>query len=157
MFRQYSSSRIYADSVHRIQQQLRLSYAHVQMVLYRPFLHYVSGKGCADETIDNRPYACAAACISVSRNILHITTEMKRQDLLFGEYWMTMYTAFFSIISLVLFVLENPDKHRSQEILANAHDGKDALNSLARRSMAANRCSTLLNVSDTWYLPCILS
>jgi uncharacterized membrane protein len=82
---------------------------------------------------------------------------MNRRGLLFGEYWMVMYTAFFSIILLVFFVLKNPDKDRSQEILANVNDGKDALNSLARRSMAANRCSTLLNVSDTWHLPCILS
>ncbi|KAK0124497.1 hypothetical protein ONS95_009447 [Cadophora gregata] len=128
----------------RVQQLLRLSYAHVQMMLYRPFLHYVSEKGCAGRTIDERSYACAAACVSVSRNIVHITAEMKKRGLLVGAYWFTMYTTFFAILSLVYFVLENPDKPGSAEILADVNDGKDALNGLAKRSQAADRCSMAL-------------
>ncbi|KAF7937601.1 uncharacterized protein EAE98_001915 [Botrytis deweyae] len=128
----------------RIQQLLRLAYAHVQMMLYRPFLHYVSGKGCAGKTIDERSYACAAACVSVARNIIHITAEMKKQGLLVGAYWFTMYTTFFAVISLVYYVLENPDKSGAAEILADANDGKDALIGLAQRSMAADRCSETL-------------
>ena len=119
-------------------------------MLYRPFLHYVSQKACLSKTIDERSYACAAACVSVSRNIVHITTEMKRRGLLVGAYWFTMYTTFFAILSLVFFVLENPDKPGSHEILADANDGKEALNGLAKRSQAADRCSTALRVS---YLP----
>lgn len=57
------------------------------------------------------------------------------------------YTTFFSIISLVYFVLENLDKPGSEEILADANDGKAALNGLAMRSQAADRCSTALKVS----------
>ncbi|CAL3964880.1 hypothetical protein PZA11_002220 [Diplocarpon coronariae] len=128
----------------RVQQLLRLSYAHIQMMLYRPFLHYVSEKGCSGRTIDERSYACAAACVSVSRNIVHITTEMKRRGLLVGAYWFTMYNTFFAIISLAYFVLENPDKAGSPEILADANDGKDALKDLALRSQAAERCSITL-------------
>ncbi|KAF4637909.1 hypothetical protein G7Y89_g173 [Cudoniella acicularis] len=128
----------------RVQQMLRLAYAHVQMMLYRPFLHYVSRKTCAGKTLDERSYACAAACVSVSRNIVHITAEMKKRDLLHGAYWFTMYTTFFAILSLVFFVLENADKPGSQEILAEASDGNDALNGLARKSQAADRCSTAL-------------
>lgn len=61
-------------------------------MLYRPFLHYVSEKGCAGRTIDERSYACAAACVSVSRNIVHITAEMKKRGLLVGAYWFTVST-----------------------------------------------------------------
>ncbi|KAJ8065686.1 hypothetical protein OCU04_006357 [Sclerotinia nivalis] len=128
----------------RVQQLLRLAYAHVQMMLYRPFLHYVSGKSCAGKIIDERSYACAAAGVSVARNIIHITAEMKKQALLRGAYWFTMYTTFFSVISLVYYVLENPDKSGAAEILADANDGKDALIGLAQRSMAADRCSETL-------------
>ena len=116
------------------------------MTLYRPFLHYVSQKTCSGKTIDERSYACAAACISVSRNIVHITTEMKRRGLLIGTYWFTMYTTFFAILALVFFVLENPDKPGSQEILADAIDGNDALKGLAKTSQAADRCSMALSV-----------
>jgi hypothetical protein len=134
-------------SYRSVQQLLRLAYAHVQMMLYRPFLHYVSQKSCAGKAIDDRSYACAAAGVSVSRNIVHITTEMKKRGLLVGAYWFTMYTTFFAILSLVYFVLNNPDKPGSQEILADANDGKEALRGLARRSQAADRCSTALQVS----------
>ncbi|KAH6681977.1 fungal-specific transcription factor domain-containing protein [Halenospora varia] len=128
----------------RVQQLLRLAYAHVQMMLYRPFLHYVSRKSCASKTLDDRSYACAAACVSVSRNIVHITTELKKRGLLLGAYWFTMYTTFFAILSLVFFVLENPDKPGAMEILADANGGKDALNGLAQKSQAADRCSIAL-------------
>ena len=116
-------------------------------MLYRPFLHYVSQQPTTEKAIDERSYACAAACVSVSRNIIHITTEMKRRGLLVGAFWFTMYTTFFSILSLVYFVLENPDKPGTQEILSDANDGNDALKGLAKRSQAADRCSFALKVS----------
>jgi hypothetical protein len=116
-------------------------------MLYRPFLHYVSEKSPASKNLDERSYACAAACVSVSRNIVHITTEMKRRGFLLGAYWFTMYTTFFSILSLVFFVLENPNKSGSEEILADAMDGKEALDGLARGSQAADRCSIALKVN----------
>lgn len=125
-----------------------MAYAHVQMMLYRPFLHYVSEKSCAGKSVDERSYACAAACVSVSRNIVHITTEMKRRGLLVGAYWFAMYTTFFAVLSLVFFVLENPDKIGSAEILADATAGRNAITGLARKSLAADRCSNALQVSS---------
>ena len=116
-------------------------------MLYRPFLHYISQKASAGKALDERSYACGAAGISVSRNIIHICSEMKRRGLLVGAYWFTMYTTFFAILSLVFFVLENPDKPESPEILAEANDGKDTLKGLAKRSQAADRCSSVLLVS----------
>ncbi|KAL9606750.1 MAG: hypothetical protein Q9179_000106 [Wetmoreana sp. 5 TL-2023] len=93
---------------------------------------------------DKRTFACAAACVSVSRNVIHITSEMKRTGLLTGAYWFAMYTAFFAILSLVFYVIENPQNPASQEILRDAHEGRDTLASLAPRSMAADRSSQVL-------------
>lgn len=132
------------EDIVRVQQLLRMAYAHVQMMLYRPFLHYVSSKHIEGKPVDERSYACAAACVSVSRNIVHITAEMQRRGLLIGAYWFTMYTTFFAILSLAFFVLENPTKPGTEEILANASAGRDALKALAKTSMAADRCSTSL-------------
>src|ERR1700753_1621809 len=115
----------------RVQQLLRLAYAHAQMMLYRPFLHYVSHT-CKSKIIDKRSYACAAACVSVSRNIIHINTEMKKRGLLCGAYWFSMYAAFFAILSLVFFALENPDNPTSTEVLRDAKEGKNTLAELAR-------------------------
>ena len=114
------------------------------MVIYRPFLHY-SSSNAHDRNIDKRTFACAAACVSVTRNIVHITSEMKRRGLLVGAYWFVMYTTYFSIVSLVYFCLENPRSNiAGPEILKDAMEGRDTLASLARRSLAADRCSTSL-------------
>ncbi|KAI9803684.1 MAG: hypothetical protein M1833_000596 [Piccolia ochrophora] len=134
----------------RVQQLLRIAYAHTQMMLYRPFLHYVS-QHCSAKTIDKRSYARAAAAVSISRNIIHITTEMKRRHLLLGAYWFTMYTTYFAILSLVYFVIENPDATESPNVLKDAKEGRDTLAGLSKRSMAADRCTASLgNLFDKW-------
>ncbi|KAL8843997.1 MAG: hypothetical protein Q9176_001692 [Flavoplaca citrina] len=127
----------------RVQQLLRLSYGHIQMILYRPFLHYAS-QSTQSRSADKRSYACAAACVSVSRNIVHITSEMKKNGLLTGAYWFAMYTTFFAVLSLVFYVIENPRNAASQEFLRDAREGKDTLACLAPRSMAADRSSQYL-------------
>ncbi|THC96105.1 hypothetical protein EYZ11_004427 [Aspergillus tanneri] len=120
-------------------------YAHVQVVMYRPFLHYVSS-GSQARGVDRRSYACAAACVSVSRNIVHITTGMHKRGLLNGAFWFTMYTTYFAILSLLFFVLENPDSPTAKDgVLKDAMEGKNTLAGLAKKSMAADRCSQSLN------------
>jgi hypothetical protein len=131
----------------RCQHMLRLAYGHAQMMLYRPFLHYVS-QTRESRHVDKRSYACAAACVSVSRNIVHIAIEMKKRGLLQGAYWFTMYTTFFAILSLVFYALENPESESSQDVLKSATEAKNALEALAKRSLAADRCAATLKVSD---------
>lgn len=123
-----------------------MAYAHIQMFLYRPFLHYASQAGQA-ENVDKRSYACAAACVSVSRNIVHVTDQMKRKGLLVGSYWFYMYTTFFAIMSLVFYILENSRSPRVEDILKDAYEGKSTLAALAAKSRAADRCSKILAVS----------
>ncbi|CDM33964.1 transcriptional regulator family: Fungal Specific TF [Penicillium roqueforti] len=134
-----------SPQLERVRQLLRISYAHVQMVMYRPFLHYVTG-GSQARGVDKRSYACAAACVSVSRNIVHITTGMQKRGLLNGSFWFTMYTTYFAILSLIFFVLENPDSPTAKDgVLKDAMEGKNTLAGLAKKSLAADRCSQSLN------------
>lgn len=120
--------------------------------MYRPFIHYVA-QACQSGKVDKRSFACAAACVSVARNIVHITSEMKRRGLLVGAYWFVMYTTFFAIVSLVYFVLENPNSPTGQDILKDAMEGRDTLASLAKRSMAADRCTMSLAVRFNAIVP----
>ncbi|KAJ1337446.1 proline utilization trans-activator [Microdochium nivale] len=129
----------------RVRNLLRFAFAHVQMVLYRPFLHYVSPKVAADKDV-KRAYDCGAAGISVARNIIHLGIEMRSQVSLVGPYWFTLFTEFFAIITLIYYVLENQDKPEIKDYLADAVAGKDMISSLARRSMAADRISDALGV-----------
>ncbi|KAI0117559.1 hypothetical protein F4776DRAFT_656176 [Hypoxylon sp. NC0597] len=128
----------------RVRNLLRFTFAHVQMVLYRPFLHYVSPRISAGKDVNERAYACGAAGVSVARNIVHIGTEMRKQVSLVGPYWFTLFTEFFAVITLVFFVLENQDKPGSMEILADAVAGKEMITELSRKSMVADRISSSL-------------
>ncbi|KAI1769169.1 hypothetical protein GGR53DRAFT_517382 [Hypoxylon sp. FL1150] len=130
----------------RVRNLLRFAYAHVQMVLYRPFLHYVSPRISAGKDVNERAYACGAAGISVARNIVHIGTEMRKQVSLVGPYWFTLFTEFFAIISLVFFVLENQEKPGSVEILADAVAGKEMISKLSGKSLVADRISSSLTM-----------
>ena len=131
----------------RVQHLLRMAFAHAQLLLYRPFLHYVSQTNRDKSSVDQRAFACASACVSVSRNIIHIMAEMKRKDLLIGAYWFSMYTTFFAIMTLLYFVLEHPDSPTSHELFKDAMEGKQLLDDFAKRSLAADRCSATLKVS----------
>lgn len=127
----------------RVQQMLRMAFGHAQLLLYRPFLHYVAQTN-NEKPVDQRAFACASACVSVSRNIIHISTEMRRKGVLAGAYWFSMYTTFFAIVSILYFVLENPTNPTSFELLRDAVEGKDVLTYFSTRSMAADRCSIAL-------------
>jgi hypothetical protein len=72
---------------------------------------------------------------------------MRRRGLLAGAYWFSMYTTFFAIVSILYFVLENPNSPTSLELLRDAAEGKEVLAYFAKRSMAADRCSSALKVS----------
>ncbi|KAI8966227.1 fungal-specific transcription factor domain-containing protein [Daldinia sp. FL1419] len=135
-----------AVEVVRVRNLLRFTYAHIQMVLYRPFLHYVSPRITADKDVNERAYACGAAGVSVARNIVHIGSEMRKQVSLVGPYWFTLFTEFFAIITLVFFVLENKDKPGSMEIFADAVAGKEIIEELSRKSMVADRISQSLAI-----------
>lgn len=128
----------------RVRTLLRFAYAHVQMLLYRPFLHYVSPKLNAGKEVDERYYACAAAGISVSRNIVHIGMEIRKQTSLIGPYWFILYTQYFAILALVFYALENPDKAGSTEIMADAIAGREVIHELSKRSMPADRVNDAL-------------
>lgn len=114
-------------------------------MLYRPFLHYISPRLPAGQVVDDRYYACAAAGISVSRNIIHIALEIQNQALVIGPFWSLLYTEFFAILTLVFYTLENPDKQGSAEVYADANAGREMIAKMAPRSFAADRINSSLS------------
>lgn len=126
-----------------MQQMLRIGYAHVQWVMYRPFLHYISND-FQSQDIDRRSYGCATACISVSRNIIHITTEMYNRRLLNGSSWFAVHTIYYAVLTLAYFLLENPGPPATTDgILKDTLEGKNTLAGLANNSIAVERCACL--------------
>jgi hypothetical protein len=129
-----------------MQHLLRFAFTHVQMVLYKPFLHYISCSKTETPT-SGQCYAYAAACVDVGRNIIHNAREMEKQDTLNGPYWFSIYTTFCATLSLVFYVWENADVQGTLQTLKDAEYGRDILVRLAYKSMAAARHSETLSVS----------
>lgn len=114
-------------------------------MLYRPFLHYISPRLSAGRVVDDQYYACAAAGISVSRNIIHIAMEIKNHALVVGPFWSMLYTQFFAILTLVFYVIENPEKQGTAEIFADAAAGREIITKMAQKTFAADRISKSLD------------
>ncbi|TKX23554.1 fungal specific transcription factor domain-containing protein 32 [Elsinoe australis] len=129
----------------RAQQSLRVTYAFNQVLLYRPFLHFVAADKRA-QGADQRAFACAASYINVSRNLIHLCDVMRKRGQLNGALWFTVYLTFFSILSLVYFAAENPDNPTTEELMKDALNGKAILASAAKRTMSADRCTATLDV-----------
>ncbi len=126
-----------------MRQLLRIGHAHVQWVMHRPFLHYVS-KGFQSQLVDRRSYASAATCVSVSRRIIRITTEMYKNGLVNSSSWFVVHSTYYAILTLAFFLLENPASTIANDgILEDALEGKGTLAGLAKNSNAAERCACL--------------
>lgn len=131
-----------------LQLLLRLAYAHVQMVLYRPFIqHLVRAK--SDEVPEMRSYACASACVTASMQVIWIVEQMDTHGLLIGAYWFTVYITFFAVMSLCMFILGNAGDPTASEAMAAAVKGRAILFRLSSESASAARCvASLGNIFD---------
>lgn len=118
----------------------------MQITLYKPFLHYIS---CSktDTPTSNQCYAYAAACVDVSRNIIHNARQMEKHDILNGPNWFSLYTTFCATLSLVFYVWNNTEVQEALKTLKDAEYGRDVLAKLAYKSTAAANHSETLAVS----------
>ena len=119
-------------------------YAHVRLMLYRPFLHYISKTMTGNA--DQRARALAASCINISREVIQIGTAMKTQNLLVGAYWFEFYTIFSAIMALVFPILDRSHDLNISELFQDAKTGREILMHQAPISMAADRCFQMLRV-----------
>ncbi|VEU20344.1 DEKNAAC101202 [Brettanomyces naardenensis] len=133
---------------------LHVSYLHVQIILYRPFIHYIAAdarSSQADASID-ASVSKAQNCISVARVVVKLAKDMIERHLLSGSYWFSIYTIFFSVACLVYYVhfapSRRPDGTLDSVYLAvkkDAEAGKEVLDRLKDSSTAARRTYNILN------------
>jgi hypothetical protein len=127
---------------------LHLSFLHVQIVLYRPFIHYISPKYTSQPHVDTLSIQRAKNCISVARTVVKLAQDMIKKNMLSGSYWFSIYTIFFSVACLVYYVHEVPYDELHPDYTDIRHDaeaGKEILTLLKDSSMAASRIYIILN------------
>ncbi|KAK6456543.1 transcriptional regulator [Scheffersomyces xylosifermentans] len=82
---------------------LHLAFLNCQIMLYRPFIHFISDGPNNFQTSDPRSLIRGRNCIKVARMVVKLANKMIDQNLLVGTYWFSMYTIFFSIACLIYY------------------------------------------------------
>ncbi|SCU94242.1 LAFA_0F20692g1_1 [Lachancea sp. 'fantastica'] len=134
----------------RANQLLHLSFLQVQIILYRPFIHYLSVI-LSSKTVDPLSIQRARNCISVARTVVKLAKKMMEKKTLTGSYWFSIYTIFFSVAGLIFYLHEvsptdEDGEQEYNEIKADAEMGKGVLLYLKDTSMAAGRTYNLLHM-----------
>ncbi|KAK9450788.1 fungal-specific transcription factor domain-containing protein [Limtongia smithiae] len=122
---------------------LHMAFCYVKIILYRPFIHYV-GQRYRDKLKDERPYACAMNCISTSRIVVHLADDLYRRGVLRGAHLFSVYTIFFATAVLIYYVHEDPSNSHVKEWRRDAELGKNVIEHLKNKSVAAARTFMML-------------
>lgn len=130
---------------HSAHLRLRLAYAHVQMVLYRPFLHHIIGTKARSEA-EMHSYTCASACIKAAMQVIWIVRQLHQRGHCVAPCWPALFMTLFSALTLVLFALGNQGGATVEEAW---HAVKSALwlfTQLASNNALAQKCAGILEV-----------
>ncbi len=141
------SNKLNSNPTSRVQLLLRLAYAHVQMILYRPFIHHIV-RTKREGLLELRSFACASACVKAAMQVVWLVDEMDSRGLLNGAYWFTVYMTFFAVMSLCMLILGNVEDPTVDDTMKAASRGRDILVQMALQSTNAERCLTVLEVSQ---------
>ncbi|ODV58155.1 uncharacterized protein ASCRUDRAFT_62748, partial [Ascoidea rubescens DSM 1968] len=127
---------------------LYLSFLHIQIVLYRPFIHLISHKYLSNTNIDLKSVENAKNCIASAIKVVELAIEMFDHSLLNGAYWFSIYPIFYSVACLVYYIHENSNSvdPTTLQIRSYAEKGKNVLIKLRDNSVAASRTYHILNV-----------
>lgn len=142
-----------ADAQHmRSQLLLRLAYAHVQMVLYRPFLHHAAKDLRPFCEIHYKAYACGSACVKAAMQAVWLAEALDGRGLFNEAHWFVTLTVSFAATILKLFVLSNEGDPTIRETAEAAERIRELLARYAERSASARRCSVFLEVCSRLFL-----
>lgn len=123
-----------------------MAYTHVQMVLYRPFLHHIL-QGNSSSQMDLRSYACASSCVKASSQMIGLAEQLNIQGFLTCRYWLTVFMTFFAAMSLLMFGLSDHGDPNVDDSMSAVAKAQKILLKLAQDDTTAQSCVATLNVS----------
>lgn len=124
---------------------LRLWHSLAQVVLYRPFLHYLARNG-QDPKFNIRGYECASTCVRAAMQAIWIIEAINTNSLLHEGYWLYMYLLGVAASILIFFVSSSVQKATLEESSASAIKARNLLKLLAKYNLSAKRCHDSLSV-----------
>ncbi|KAL2851625.1 fungal-specific transcription factor domain-containing protein [Aspergillus pseudoustus] len=135
-----------APHLEKAKYELSMSFFHVQIFLYRPFLHYF-----ADDTETNcntlhgfRKYA--SSCVDASRNLIYLAEDMHRDGLFYGTHWRTAYMICTAGLSLIYVAISSKNSDTIRSIKMDLNRAKGMLECLIPYSPHGRRIHVALTV-----------
>ncbi|KAL1306511.1 hypothetical protein AAFC00_005205 [Neodothiora populina] len=134
------------DDIHKLRCQLllRMAYAHVQMVLYRPFLHHAAKIIRPAREVRYKSYACGSACVKAAMQVAWLAEALEVRGLFNEACWFVALGVSFAATILMLFVLSNEGNDTIKAEAEAAEKLKNLLMRHADRSLSARRSSKFL-------------
>lgn len=118
---------------------LRLWHSLTQIILYRPFLHYLA-RNSQDPKFNIRGYEYASACVRAAMQAVWVVDAINTNDLLHEGYWLNMYMLGYAASVLTYFVSSSVHRATLEESTASAIKAKNLLELLAKYNLSARRC-----------------
>ncbi|CDO92800.1 unnamed protein product [Kluyveromyces dobzhanskii CBS 2104] len=126
---------------------LHLDFLHVQIMLYRPFIHYLV-LDAEKFPSHNFQILMANKCINTARKVIRLAVEMDQQEVLNAVYWFSIHTIFFSVACLLYFLHQMKLKDSKLIDADTEKDFKDGFNLLLKLknvSLASSKTFEVLN------------
>lgn len=127
-----------------------MSYARVQLYLYRPFLHYAIKFSTNQRPTASNMSTFAVASIQASENIIALCEGMYSWNLLEGSWWPVGQMLTSSLLTILYFVVASQAPQASPEthvLLESLATGLKIIRHLAKRNYLANRGKVMFTVS----------
>lgn len=132
-------------TTYRIKYELDIAFYFGNIVLYRPFLHYLA-KAREDVNTDERQLRCALACVKVATNVISSSKVALHRGYLYPPSWCSVYTIFLSVVCLVFFIATHTDSPASAEVRLDIEAGIGILARVTCHDTGAERCLDILQV-----------
>ncbi|KAL4959634.1 Zn(II)2Cys6 transcription factor [Aspergillus stella-maris] len=136
----------------RAQYILATSYAHVQVYLYRPFLHYAVETPNQDVSTWEGISPYTTASVQASENVIALCDEMYSRDLLNGDFCPVarmLVSASLTILYCILASSSLQTSHQIDSLVDSFKAGRKVLNHIAEYSYPVHRANVFFTVSST--------
>lgn len=132
-------------TLHSIKYELEMAYYFGQIILYQPFLHYLT-KMAEGATVLRNHSARALACIKIaSKTITRSELILSRGGLCPGS-WTSIYTIFQAVMCLIFLVAAHIGTSRPAEAWKRSEAGIRLLAASACVEGAATKCLLIIRV-----------
>ncbi|BFZ63744.1 Gypsy retrotransposon integrase-like protein 1 [Saitoella coloradoensis] len=122
---------------------LGVAYGHVRMILYRPFLHYLS-RPPGSPDYEEHSFQYAKNCCKTACSIINLVEDMRSKGSLHGAYWFALFTTFFACAVLIFAVVQAQEGAEAEKALAALETGKSCLVIMSETSQTAKKCINIV-------------